>query len=145
LKLLPAAQQIFYYSNEINSRIPYLSNVTELLVKNAHFENIGTEEVIFSREILFKNVSFSWDGSESKSLLNLKIKKGEKIAVLGPTGSGKSTFLDVLLGLLEPESGEIYMDDIKINKKNLKSYRNIFAFVPQKIFFLELCKKFFDR
>jgi len=134
---LPAAQQIFYYSNEINSRIPYLSNVTELLVKNAHFENIGTEEVIFSREILFKNVSFSWDGSESKSLLNLKIKKGEKIAVLGPTGSGKSTFIDLLLGLLEPESGEIYMDDIKINKKNLKSYRNIFAFVPQKIFFLE--------
>ena len=137
LKLLPAAQQIFYYSNEINSRIPYLSNVTELLVKNAHFENIGTEEVIFSREILFKNVSFSWDGSENKSLLNLKIKKGEKIAVLGPTGSGKSTFIDLLLGLLEPESGEIYMDDIKINKKNLKSYRNIFAFVPQKIFFLE--------
>ncbi len=137
LKLLPAAQQIFYYSNEINSRIPYLSNVTELLVKNAHFENIGTEEVIFSREILFKNVSFSWDGSENKSLLNLKIKKGEKIAVLGPTGSGKSTFIDLLLGLLEPESGEIYMDDIKINKKNMKSYRNIFAFVPQKIFFLE--------
>ena len=137
LKLLPAAQQIFYYSNEINSRIPYLSNVTELLVKNAHFENIGTEEVIFSREILFKNVSFSWDGSESKSLLNLKIKKGEKIAVLGPTGSGKSTFIDLLLGLLEPESGEIYMDGIKINRRNMQSYRNIFAFVPQKIFFLE--------
>ena len=137
LKLLPAAQQIFYYSNEINSRIPYLSNVTELLVKNAHFENIGTEEVIFSREILFKNVSFSWDGSENKSLLNLKIKKGEKIAVLGPTGSGKSTFIDLLLGLLEPDSGEIYMDGIKINRKNMKSYRNIFAFVPQKIFFLE--------
>jgi ABC-type multidrug transport system fused ATPase/permease subunit len=137
LKLLPAAQQIFYYSNEINSRIPYLSNVTELLVKNAHFENIETEEVIFSREILFKNVSFSWDGSESKSLLNLKIKKGEKIAVLGPTGSGKSTFIDLLLGLLEPESGEIYMDGIKINRKNMQSYRNIFAFVPQKIFFLE--------
>ena len=137
LKLLPAAQQIFYYSNEINARTPYLSNVTELLVKNAHFEHIETEEVTFSREILFKNVSFSWDGSENKSLLNLKIKKGEKIAVLGPTGSGKSTFIDLLLGLLEPESGEIYMDDIKINKKNLKSYRNIFAFVPQKIFFLE--------
>jgi len=137
LKLLPAAQQIFYYSNEINARIPYLSNVTELLVKNAHFEHIETEEVTFSREILFKNVSFSWDGSENKSLLNLKIKKGEKIAILGPTGSGKSTFIDLLLGLLEPASGEIYMDGVKINRKNMKSYRNIFAFVPQKIFFLE--------
>ena len=63
-------------------------------------------------------------------------KKGEKIAVLGPTGSGKSTFIDLLLGLIEPELGGIYIDDVQINKKNMKSYRNIFAFVPQKIFFL---------
>ncbi len=126
-------------SNEINARIPHLSNVSELLVKNTHFESIESEEVTFNKEILFKNVSFSWEGSENKSesQLNLKIKKGEKIAVLGPTGSGKSTFIDLLLGLLEPESGSIYIDDVKINKKHMKSYRNIFAFVPQKIFFLE--------
>ena len=139
LKLLPAFQQIFYFSSEITQKKPHISNVTELLVNNAHFENIETEEVTFSQEILFKNVSFSWEGSENKSesQLNLKIKKGEKIAVLGPTGSGKSTFIDLLLGLLEPESGSIYIDDVKINKKHMKSYRNIFAFVPQKIFFLE--------
>ena len=126
-------------SNEINARIPHLSNVSELLAKNTHFESIESEEVTFNKEILFKNVSFSWEGSENKSesQLNLKIKKGEKIAVLGPTGSGKSTFIDLLLGLLEPESGSIYIDDVKINKKHMKSYRNIFAFVPQKIFFLE--------
>ena len=139
LKLLPAFQSIFVMSNEINARIPHLSNVSELLAKNTHFESIESEEVTFNKEILFKNVSFSWEGSENKSesQLNLKIKKGEKIAVLGPTGSGKSTFIDLLLGLLEPESGSIYIDDVKINKKHMKSYRNIFAFVPQKIFFLE--------
>ena len=139
LKLLPAFQQIFYFSSEITQKKPHISNVTELLVNNAHFENIETEEVTFSGEILFKNVSFSWEGPENKSdsLLNLKIKKGENIAILGPTGSGKSTFIDLLLGLVEPESGGIYIDDVKINRKNVKSYRNIFAFVPQKIFFLE--------
>ena len=137
LKLLPAFQNVFYFSHEINARIPHLSNVSKLLANNVHFESIKTDEVTFSKEILFKNVSFSWDGSENKSQLNLQIKKGEKIAILGPTGSGKSTFIDLLLGLLKPESGSIYMDDVKINKKNMKSYRNIFAFVPQKIFFLE--------
>ncbi len=137
LKLLPAFQNVFYFSHEINTRIPHLSNVSKLLANNVHFESIKTDEVTFSKEILFKNVSFSWDGSENKSQLNLQIKKGEKIAILGPTGSGKSTFIDLLLGLLKPESGSIYMDDVKINKKNMKSYRNIFAFVPQKIFFLE--------
>jgi len=139
LKLLPAFQQIFYFSSEITQRKPHLSNVCDLLTKNAHFESIETEEVTFSKEILFKNVSFSWEGSKNKSesLLNLKIKKGEKIAVLGPTGSGKSTFIDLLLGLIETVSGGIYIDDVQINKKNMKSYRNIFAFVPQKIFFLE--------
>ena len=139
LKLLPAFQNIFYFSSEIAQRKPHVSNVTELLAKNAHFENIETEEVTFSREILFNNVFYSWEGAEnqSDSLLNLKIKKGENIAIIGPTGSGKSTFIDLLLGLVEPESGEIYIDDVKINRKNVKSYRNIFAFVPQKIFFLE--------
>ena len=139
LKLLPAFQNIFYFSSEITQRKPHISNVTELLAKNDRFENIETEEVTFSGEILFNNVSYSWERPENKSdnLLNLKIKKGEKIAVLGPTGSGKSTFIDLLLGLVEPESGGIYIDDVKINRKNVKSYRNIFAFVPQKIFFLE--------
>jgi len=139
LKLLPAFQNIFYFSSEITQRKPHISNVTELLAKNAHFENIETEEVTFSREILFNNVSYSWEGAEnqSDSLLNLKIKKGDKIAIIGPTGSGKSTFIDLLLGLVEPGSGEIYIDDVKINRKNVKSYRSIFAFVPQKIFFLE--------
>ena len=139
LKLLPAFQNIFYFSSEITQRKPHISNVTELLVKNDHFENIETEEVTFSREIIFNNVSYSWEGAENQSdiPLNLKIKKGEKIAIIGPTGAGKSTFIDLLLGLVEPGSGEIYIDGVKISRKNVKSYRSIFAFVPQKIFFLE--------
>ncbi|SVC16653.1 uncharacterized protein METZ01_LOCUS269507, partial [marine metagenome] len=87
LKLLPAFQNIFYFSNEINARIPHLSNIGQLLANNAHHENIATEEVSFTKEIYFKNVCFGWERSENKSEnpLNIKIKKGEKIAVLGPT------------------------------------------------------------
>ena len=139
LKLLPAFQNIFYHSSEITQRKPHVSNVYELLIEKDRYEDIEKEEVKFNGEIFFDNVSYSWGGSENKqdSLFNLKIKKGEKIAIIGPTGSGKSTFIDLLLGLVEPESGGIYIDDVKINRKNLNSYRKIFAFVPQKIFFLE--------
>ena len=50
----------------------------------------------------------------------------QKIAIIGPTGSGKSTFLDLLLGMIEPDSGEITMDEEALSKKNLHSYRRNF-------------------
>ena len=70
--------------------------------------------------------------------INLTIKKGEKIGIIGETGCGKSTFLDILMGLLEPTSGEIYVDNVCINKKNKPSlinyWRNSIAHVPQDIY-----------
>ena len=65
------------------------------------------------------------------------MRRGQKIAIIGPTGSGKSTFLDLLLGMIAPDSGEIMMDQEVLSKENLHSYRRNFSYVPQKIFFLE--------
>ena len=141
LKLLPAFQNIFYFSHEIYTRLPNLENVKALLIKPLRKENKSESSSLlsFEREISFNNVSFSFDGSSISALkdINLTIKKGEKIAIVGPTGSGKSTFIDILLGFLEPVSGAIYMDHQKITPENQVSFRTNFAFVPQKIFFLE--------
>ena len=142
LKLLPAFQNIFYFSYEIFSRIPHLNNVTALLAKND--ENIilssSEEPFIFKNEISFNNISFAYKKDHKDSLIkniNLTILKGQKIAIIGSTGSGKSTFLDLLLGIIEPDSGKITMDDEILTKENLNSYRKNFSYVPQKIFFLE--------
>jgi ABC-type multidrug transport system fused ATPase/permease subunit len=142
LKLLPAFQNIFYFSYEIFSRIPHLNNVTALLAKND--ENIilssSEEPFIFKNAISFNNISFAYKKDHKDSLIkniNLTILKGQKIAIIGSTGSAKSTFLDLLLGIIEPDSGKITMDDEILTKENLNSYRKNFSYVPQKIFFLE--------
>jgi ABC-type bacteriocin/lantibiotic exporter with double-glycine peptidase domain len=115
--------------------------VTALLAKNSNEGMPPLNEKLdtFKKNITFKNISFAYAKSQANYIenLNLKITQGKKIAIIGPTGSGKSTFLDLLLGMLEPDSGNIMMDDILLSKKNILSYRNNFAYVPQKIFFLE--------
>ena len=142
LKLLPAFQNIFYFSYEIFSRIPHLNNVTALLAKNDENSILSSSEepFIFKNEISFNNISFAYKKDHKDSLIkniNLTILKGQKIAIIGSTGSGKSTFLDLLLGIIEPDSGKITMDDEILTKENLNSYRKNFSYVPQKIFFLE--------
>tara|TARA_X000001036_G_scaffold432355_1_gene468145 strand:- start:1734 stop:3521 length:1788 start_codon:yes stop_codon:yes gene_type:complete len=142
LKLLPAFQNIFYFSYEIFTRIPHLNNVTALLSKDSdhEFSKSHENQLPFKDVISFNNLSFAYEKNKTNSLIeniNLKICKGQKIAIIGPTGSGKSTFLDLLLGMMQPDSGQITIDEAAVKKDNLQSYRRNFSYVPQKIFFLE--------
>ena len=140
LKLLPAFQNIFYFSFEIFSRLPHLDNVTALLSQEINDDiSKAKNPIIFNKQISFDSVSFAYKNTEKNSIekLDLNILKGRKIAVIGPTGSGKSTFIDLLLGMLEPSLGQIRMDEDALGKDNIQSYRKNFSFVPQKIFFLE--------
>ena len=142
LKLLPAFQNIFYFSYEIFSRMPHLNNVTTLLAKDHHNSILSSSEepFRFKNEISFNKISFAYEKDNMDYLIeniDITMFKGQKIAIIGPTGSGKSTFLDLLLGMIEPDSGEITMDKEVLSKKNLHSYRRNFSYVPQKIFFVE--------
>jgi len=142
LKLLPAFQNIFYFSYEIFSRIPHLNNVTALLAKDHENTFLTSSEKLLSlkNEISFNNISFAYEKGNKNSVIeniSLTMLKGQKIAIIGPTGSGKSTFLDLLLGMIEPDSGKITIDDEILSTENLHSYRRNFSYVPQKIFFLE--------
>ena len=97
---------------------------------------------VFKNNIKFKNVSFKYKSNlkETISNLNLEIIKGERLGIVGKTGSGKSTLIDLLMGLLLPSSGSLYIDDIEIKNKYfsslLTSWRLSIAHVPQNIFLL---------
>ena len=142
LKLLPAFQNIFYFAHEINTRSAYLRNVSEVLkVKTGSRPNIQ-KKPLFEEElktIELKNISFRYSDSASLAIKNLSttINVGEKIILFGPSGSGKSTFIDILLGLIEPEEGEILVNNKTIHSNSLKLLKEKFAYVPQKIYFLE--------
>ena len=83
--------------------------------------------------IVFRNVCVAFDGRHVLSNLNLEIQRGEKIAIVGDNGSGKTTMINLLMRLIEPDSGEIYIDDIPIQEYNIEDYRAKFSIVTQNI------------
>jgi ABC-type multidrug transport system fused ATPase/permease subunit len=90
----------------------------------------------FDREIRFNHVSFRYPASEELVLrpFDLTIAKGERIGLIGKTGTGKSTLVDLLMGLLEPTGGSIEIDGQRLDATNRRAWQRRIAQVPQSIF-----------
>lgn len=86
-----------------------------------------------------RNVSFRYPGSDSGGLhdLTLEIPAGTRIGVVGSTGAGKTTLMDVLLGLLEPTEGVMRVDGQAINRENVRAWQQTIGYVPQDIFLVD--------
>ncbi len=142
-RLLPALQQIYGSWALIKSSSSSAAKILELITLKVPNKNIlMSKPYEFKKSILIRNLSFSYD-VKSKSVLeniNLEIFKGEKIGFVGETGCGKSTLIDIIIGLLEPIKGEILIDGINLheNKKSKENFiyewRKSIAYVPQTIF-----------
>jgi len=91
----------------------------------------------FKKSITFEKVSFTYGSKDEKVFdsLSLTINKGEIIGVVGATGGGKSTLVDILLGLIRPQSGDVKVDDNSIFD-NVVNWQNKIGYVPQSIYLL---------
>ena len=69
-------------------------------------------------------------------ILTLEIHKNSRIGLIGSTGSGKSTLIDLIIGLLEPKKGKYFIDDLSFKEINVKGWMQGISYVPQKIFYL---------
>ena len=90
----------------------------------------------FNKNIILKDISFRYKNDQTNVLdkINLEIPKGSCVGFIGPTGSGKSTMLDILMGLLVPTSGKLIIDGKEVLPENLKSWQKNISHVPQDIF-----------
>jgi subfamily B ATP-binding cassette protein MsbA len=96
----------------------------------ADSKNIST----FSKEIRFENVSFRYANSDSNAIdaFSFRFEKGKKYALVGASGAGKSTVLDLILGFSSPQQGGITIDETPIKSISLESYRRLFGLVTQE-------------
>ncbi len=94
------------------------------------------EQIMLNGGIRFKNLGFVYPDSGVKALsdINFQINPGETIAIVGPTGSGKSTIANLLLRLYDPSSGNIKIDGVDLKDLDLSHYRNQVGYVPQDVF-----------
>ncbi len=90
----------------------------------------------FKNSIELKNLSFSYPKAKEYIFkdINLKINKSTAVAIVGPTGTGKTTFVDIILGLLSPTEGELLVDGVSITRENIRSWQRNLGYVPQHIY-----------
>jgi ABC-type multidrug transport system fused ATPase/permease subunit len=100
-----------------------------------HDEKGAKEEVSFSDTLVFDDVSFSYgEQTAVLSSVSFTVKRGEMVAIVGPTGGGKSTIVSLLARLFEPQQGTIMLDGVPIQQFTQKALRDFFAIVPQRPF-----------
>lgn len=148
IRLLPSVNKVSNGMNAATYNEPALDNI----LKNIQDENDIDEstcgnlmsskengiQIQFTNNVCLKDVTFSYAGSTSPVLenANLKIYKGQSVGIVGTSGAGKTTAVDIMLGLLKPQSGQVLVDGVDI-EENMRSWLSCLAYIPQQIFLMD--------
>ncbi|WP_100075735.1 ABC transporter ATP-binding protein [Chryseobacterium camelliae] len=111
-----------------------MQRINEFMDKKTEIINTNFDEYTIKGDIEFRNVSYVYPNTGIKALDNLsfKVKAGESLAIMGKTGSGKSTIALLLCRLIDPTSGEILIDGKNLKEHNLDNYRKFIGYIPQE-------------
>lgn len=134
-RLLPSINRILSSYNQMIFRVKALDIVYEDL--NLPIEKIGYEPISFKKKIVLDNITFAYDTKPILKDLNLTVKKGQKLAIIGKSGVGKTTLLDIIIGLYTPTSGRILIDDKPLTITNVGSWRKKIGYIPQEIYLFD--------
>ena len=141
-RLMPSATRIISYSNNIQYFLPVLNMIyDDLRAAVSQKVNINVDshkKLAFQNKITFQNLEFSYSGTDRKVLsgVSFEIKKGDFVGIIGQSGAGKTTFVDILLGLFCPTEGKILIDGIDV-QSDIDGWRKNLAYVPQSIYLID--------
>jgi ATP-binding cassette, subfamily B, bacterial PglK len=144
MKLLPAFQQVYFSVTQIRATLPALSSIKNDLkgslkgeVRNEFLRGAESITQLTPRKsVELKSISFRYQGAERQALDNLSILIPARnvIGLVGASGSGKSTAIDVLMGLVTPDKGELLVDGVPVEQSNLREWQNTLGYVSQNIY-----------
>ena len=145
-RLMPSANRIVSISNGIKFQIPLFEELYRefLAIKSRKYHRRALRladtppPLPFSNEICVEHLGFCYPGREEEVLsdVSFSIPKGSFIGIVGPSGAGKTTFVDILLGLFNPTRGMITVDGVDI-RKELRAWQANIAYVPQSIYLID--------
>lgn len=136
-RLLPVLQQVYSSWSSIQGSSASLKEVLYLLDQPVQdMSRKSNMPIVFEEYIEFNNICYRYNLNDKYVLrdINIRIKKGDRVGIIGATGSGKSTLLDLLMLLLMPSDGIISVDGVKLTKINKQAWQSHLAHVPQTIF-----------
>lgn len=136
-KLMPALQSIYLSLTNLNYvsvPVDIIAKELKLLSKDNFFQN--KEKLLLKESIILKKVFFKYPGASTNALndINLNILANSFVGIVGTTGSGKTTLVDIILNLLEPDRGVVQFDNQQINKLNSVQWIKSIGYVPQRVF-----------
>ncbi len=138
-KLIPQLQIVYTSWSKAQGNYKIVEEVLVVLNKvksNIKIKNSLIQKMPFNKEISVKSLSFKHQNSKKNIFENVSflIKKNNIVGISGDTGCGKSTLLDCVIGLLKPTNGSIKVDDVRLNKSNIKNWQKNISHVPQFIY-----------
>jgi len=135
-RILPSIHRMLQNVNNIVYSEKTLDGVYESLRQPV--EDEGATPLEFDHSIRLEGIHFKYiTGSEVITDVSLEIKKGEKIAITGESGGGKSTLVDIIIGIHKPLSGKVYIDDTVITDDNIRAWRKKIGYIPQSIYLFD--------
>lgn len=139
-RMLPAMQKVFHALTSIYFNQAILDTLHDDLVfgtsNNAIGDPVDLPAMPFTRKLELKGVHYSYPSSSGAALdtIDLTIRKNQTIGFVGSTGSGKTTLVDILLGLLLPQAGALYVDGNEVTDLTVRRWQKNIGYVPQDIF-----------
>jgi ABC-type bacteriocin/lantibiotic exporter with double-glycine peptidase domain len=136
-RLMPTLQQIYASFSQLASVDSSLNKLYDDFQKLKSFnKNQDQEFLTFNKAITLKNIYYNYPDSSRTALkdISLSIPVKSRVGLVGATGSGKTTLVDIILGLLEPQKGTLEVDEKVITKKNTRSWQRLIGYVPQYIY-----------
>jgi ATP-binding cassette, subfamily B, bacterial PglK len=145
-RFLPALNNVYMGATTIlgnNASVEDLINLVQLPNVKKLSISKNKNDIKFNSNFELKDVNFKYKKNLDNVIkkINLKINKGDWVGIIGKTGSGKSTLVDIIMGLLSPTSGQIFVDGKSLSKNNIINWQKHISHVPQNIFLSDLSIK----